>query len=70
MTDTNGAGVNMTNTKGRRRGAGIAAGLVALSLIAGACGGGGDEEAAEAVAEEEVVTEEAAAEEVAGNGGA
>ena len=48
MTDTNGAGVNMTNTKGRRRGAGIAAGLVALSLMAGACGGGGDEEAEEA----------------------
>ena len=44
MTDTNGSGVNMTNTKGRRTGAGIAAGLVALALIAGACGGGAEEE--------------------------
>ena len=40
MTDTIGAGASMRNTTGRRRGAGIAAGLVALALIAGACGGG------------------------------
>ncbi len=71
MTDANGTGIHMTNTKGRQRGAGIAAGLVALSLIAGACGGGGDEEveeAAVAVAEEEAavaVAEEEAADAVA-----
>ena len=62
MTDTNGSGVNMTNTKGRQTGAGIAAGLVALALLAGACGGGGDDEAAPAAAEEAAAAAEEAAE--------
>ena len=59
MTDTNGPGVNMTNAKGRRTGAGIAAGLVALALIAGACGGGAEEEATTVAAEEEAAEEAA-----------
>ena len=60
-------GTDMTNTTERRWGAGIAAGLAVLALIAGACGGGGDEAAEEdaAAVVEDVAEPEAAEPEVA-----
>ena len=46
-----GAGATMGNKVSRKRRRVIAAGMVALALVAGACGGGDQEEAEEAKAQ-------------------